>query len=209
MRKLKQTLGIAATVGLLCGCGSLGSTGHRLQMNINRGMPKTEVQQLLGTPNFRSFNNRTEQWEYQSSAVGQYTQYLIVQFENDTVRSMYSFNELSKGRSLYPSLSYSSSEAPFKATAVIGSIDETEFRELYQQVADAIFKEDVLSRELRLRKVSCTQCIALLSLYRFDSDKLKMLNVLKDHIADTLYIDKIIDTFDLSSRNEAKRILEN
>lgn len=198
---------MAAALGLLCGCATLGTTGHHQQMNIHRGMPKAEVKQLLGDPSFRSFNNRTEQWEYQHSAVAQYTQYLIVQFENDTVRSMYSFNELSRGRDLYPSLSSPSSEVPKEATAVIGSIDDEEFRELYQQVKEAIFKEDVLDRELRQRKVSSTQCIALLSLYTFDSDRLKMLRVLKDCIADTLYKDRIVDSFGLSYRDQAKNLL--
>lgn len=48
-----------------------------------------------------------------------------------------------------------------------------------------------------------------MSLYTFDNDKLKMLQVLKDHIADTTNYDNIVNSLDfISSKNKAKEILE-
>lgn len=47
-----------------------------------------------------------------------------------------------------------------------------------------------------------------MSLYTFDNDKLKMLQVLKDHIADTTNYDNIVNSLDfISSKNKAKEIL--
>ena len=42
-----------------------------------------------------------------------------------------------------------------------------------------------LEKAIINKKLSCAQCLKLMSLYTFDNDKLKMLQVLKDHIADT------------------------
>ena len=47
-----------------------------------------------------------------------------------------------------------------------------------------------------------------MSLYTFDNDKLKMLQVLKDYIADTTNYDNIVNSLDfISSKNKAKEIL--
>lgn len=61
MRKLKQTL-LALTICTLVISCSL--TTSSTIMKVQRGMSQEEVSHLLGKPDFRRFDNGSEQWEY-------------------------------------------------------------------------------------------------------------------------------------------------
>ena len=61
MRRLKQTL-LALTICTLVISCSL--TTSSTIMKVQRGMSQEEVSHLLGKPDFRRFDNGSEQWEY-------------------------------------------------------------------------------------------------------------------------------------------------
>lgn len=199
---MKQILWLAAIGITLSSCSvTPGSIHHSALMDINKGMTKGEINKLIGQPNFRRFDNNLEQWEYQKGGLG-HTKYLIIEFQNDTVKSLDSFNEISKGTSV------GKMDTKRVSLHVTGSIEDDEFNEIYNKVKDSLFKESTLDRCIRFQEFSCAQCIRLMSLYTFDDDKLKMLKVLKGHIADTQNYDDIIDSLDfISSRDKAKEIL--
>lgn len=203
MRKLKQILFILTISATLSSCSvTLGRGSHNALMEVNKGMTKEEVNKLFGQPDFRRFDSDLEQWEYQRGRIGSFTKYLIIEFENDTVRSMDSFNEISKGTAV------GNMDTKKVSLHVTSSIDDDEFDEIYHKVKDSVFKESTLDRSIRFQKFSCAQCIRLMSLYTFDDDKLKMLKVLKGHIADTQNYNDIIDSLDfISSRDKAREIL--
>lgn len=202
MRKMKQILWLAAIGVTLNSCSvTLSSIHHSALMDINKGMTKEDINKLIGQPDFRRFDNNLEQWEYQQGGLG-LTKYLIIEFENDTVKSLDSFNEISKGTSV------GKMNTKRVSLHITGSIEDDEFDEIYNKVKDSLFKESTLDRSIRFQKFSCAQCIRLMSLYTFDDDKLKMLKVLKGHIADTQNYDDIIDSLDfISSKDKAKEIL--
>ena len=80
----------------------------------------------------------------------------------------------------------------------------------YNEIAKETSVGDLYSSKISIinKKLSCAQCLKLMSLYTFDNDKLKMLQVLKDHIADTTNYDNIVNSLDfISSKNKAKEIL--
>lgn len=90
----------------------------------------------------------------------------------------------------------------------VGSIDDNEFEKIYNETKNSVFKDSTLEKAIINKKLSCAQCLKLMSLYTFDNDKLKMLQVLKDHIADTTNYDNIVNSLDfISSKNKAKEIL--
>lgn len=203
MRKFKLILFILTTSSVLSSCSvTLGSGSHNALMKASKGMTKEEVNKLFGPPDFRRFENDLEQWEYQKGGIGSFTKYLIIEFENDTIKSMDSFNEISKG------ISIGNMDTKRVSLHITGSIDDDEFDEIYNKVKDSVFKESTLDRSIRFQEFSCAQCIRLMSLYTFDDDKLKMLKVLKGHIVDTQNYDDIIDSLDfISSRDKAREIL--
>ena len=203
MRKSTHLLLILATGITLCNCSvTLGNKSHSALMKLQKGMTKEETDKLLGKPDFRRFDGNLEQWEYQNGGLGVYTKYLIVEFENDAVKSMDSFNEISK-KSIMEKMSIEKT-----SLHVTGSVKDNEFDKIYNNVKNAVFKEDTLERVIRNREFSCAQCLRFLSLYTFDNDKLKMLEILKKHIVDTENYDDIINSLDfISNRDKAKEIL--
>lgn len=199
MRRLKQTL-LALTICTLVISCSL--TTSSTIMKVQRGMSQEEVSHLLGKPDFRRFDNGSEQWEYQSGGIATSCKFLIIEFRNGKVTSMDSYNEIAKETSVGDL--YSSKIS----LDTVGSIDDNEFEKIYNETKNSVFKDSTLEKAIINKKLSCAQCLKLMSLYTFDNDKLKMLQVLKDHIADTTNYDNIVNSLDfISSKNKAKEIL--
>lgn len=201
MRRLQQMLCTLAISMMLGSCITSKDSISDKSFEIQRGMTKEEAGRILGKPDFRRFDGDLEQWEYQNGG-GIYRQYLIVEFKDDVVKSMDSYNEISRGSSVGNLNSHKVS------LSVIGSVEDNEFDEVYNEVKNSVFKESTLERSIRNKKFSCAQCLQLMSLYTFDDDKLKMLKVLKGHIADTINYDDIVNSLDfISSKDKAREIL--
>ncbi|WP_455668405.1 DUF4476 domain-containing protein [Phocaeicola sp.] len=201
MRRLQQMLFTLAISMMLGSCVTSKDSISDKSFEIQRGMTKEEAGRILGKPDFRRFDGDLEQWEYQNGG-GIYRQYLIVEFKDDVVKSMDSYNEISRGSSVGNLNSHKVS------LSVVGSVEDNEFDEVYNEVKNSVFKESTLERSIRNKKFSCAQCLQLMSLYTFDDDKLKMLKVLKGHIADTINYDDIVNSLDfISSKDKAREIL--
>lgn len=169
---------------------------------VQQGMTTEEIGQLLGKPDFRRFDGSLEQWEYQSGGIATSCKFLIIEFRNRKVTGMDSYNEIAKETSVGDL--YSSKIS----LDTVGSIDDNEFEKIYNETKNSVFKDSTLEKAIINKKLSCAQCLKLMSLYTFDNDKLKMLQVLKDHIADTTNYDNIVNSLDfISSKNKAKEIL--
>ena len=192
MRKFKQLLLLVISIALVS-CHTTGSIKQKA-WKVQQGMTTEEIGQLLGKPDFRRFDGSLEQWEYQSGGIATSCKFLIIEFRNGKVTSMDSYNEIAKETSAGD---LNSSKISLHT---VGSIDDNEF--------EKIFKDSTLEKAIINKKLSCAQCLKLMSLYTFDNDKLKMLQVLKDHIADTTNYDNIVNSLDfISSKNKAKEIL--
>mgnify|MGYP002224405730 FL=1 len=88
---------------------------------------------------------------------------------------------------------------------------DNDFQQLYNKIKQKPFKDeqlDILSLAAGHRWFSCQQCVRLMSIYTFDDDKLKVLQILATRIADKENYDKIINSLDfLSSEDKAKEML--
>ena len=190
MRKFKQLLLLVISITLVS-CHTTGSIKQKA-WKVQQGMTTEEIGQLLGKPDFRRFDGSLEQWEYQSGGIA----------TSCKVTSMDSYNEIAKETSVGDL--YSSKIS----LDTVGSIDDNEFEKIYNETKNSVFKDSTLEKAIINKKLSCAQCLKLMSLYTFDNDKLKMLQVLKDHIADTTNYDNIVNSLDfISSKNKAKEIL--
>jgi LysM repeat protein len=91
MRRLKQTL-LALTICTLVISCSL--TTSSTIMKVQRGMSQEEVSHLLGKPDFRRFDNGSEQWEYTKTNVSTAANTVII--IDFVVRPGDTFKKLSK-----------------------------------------------------------------------------------------------------------------
>ncbi|MBP3252740.1 MAG: outer membrane protein assembly factor BamE [Prevotella sp.] len=90
MKRILITLGLAA---MLTSCGALTSTLGERSSHIQPGMTAQEVQQSLGKPSYRRFNENYEEWEYRKHFLTGDDDVLIVNFRNGRVVAMDSFYE--------------------------------------------------------------------------------------------------------------------
>lgn len=187
---------------LIAGCG-LTAGNTNVVMKVQRGMSQEQVTGLLGNPELRRFCDGVEQWEYNRTNVfGATTTVIIVDFIDGKVVSMDSFKKVQR------TTSEEKTHHNRMSRCVIGSVDDREFDEIYREVKNSLFMETELKSAVRNKKLSCAQCIALLSLCTFDREKLKMLEVMRGHIADTNNCRDVVDAFDfVSSKNKAREML--
>lgn len=89
-------------------------------------------------------------------------------------------------------------------------MNERDFKELYNKVKAKPFKDDQLEL-LAVGAVNnfftCNQCIRLMSIYTFDDDKLKVVELLAPHIVDRENYEDIIDSLSFLSSEEKVRKL--
>ena len=81
----------------------------------------------------------------------------------------------------------------------------------YNKVKAKPFKDDqldLLEAGIGNRGLSCKQCVRMMSIYRFDDDKLEVLKILAPNISDRENYDEIINALDfISSEEKARSIL--
>lgn len=64
MKKI-HTLGLMIVMILLASCGTVSEASVKNRMmRIQEGMTKEDVSKLMGTPDYRRFDNGIEEWEY-------------------------------------------------------------------------------------------------------------------------------------------------
>ena len=89
-------------------------------------------------------------------------------------------------------------------------ISNNDFQQLYNRVKSKPFKDDqleLLSIGVGNRYFSCQQCIRLMSIYTFDDDKLKVLDIVAPRIADRENYEDIVDSLDfLSSQDKVRKM---
>lgn len=191
--KTKLLLLIICMVTLVS-CGIM-KLSRDAMMEVEKGMHKTEVVNLLGQPDYRRFDKDWEEWEYRNA----YT-VLIIRMEDDRVVGMDSFNtdELKQQYPVYPL----PPEAPYVQRS---SLDDPVFQTLYNRVVKEPFKDDqlkVLSAGVVNKRFTCEQCIKLMSIYTFDDDRLKVFDLVFPHIIDGENYQTIVDSLDFISSQQ-------
>ena len=155
MRKFKQLLLLVISITLVS-CHTTGSIKQKAWKVIGK---------LLAKPDFRRFDGSLEQWEYQSGGIATSCKFLIIEFRNGKVTSMDSYNEIAKETSVGDL--YSSKIS----LDTVGSIDDNEFEKIYNETKNSVFKDSTLEKAIINKKLSCAQCLKLMSLYTFDNYK--------------------------------------
>lgn len=217
MKRVKQTLLASAICAFISSCGlTTGST----MMKVQRGMSQEEVSQLLGEPDFRRFDNGSEQWEYTNTPMFSATKsVVIIDFIDGKVTNMDSFE-----RNITPP---PVATCPPAETIVMvppsrphpsdphapghRAMRPQDFENLYQKVKNETFKDDqmeLLSVGIVNHYFTCRQTARLMSIFTWDDDKMKVLKMVSDRIVDRENGEEIVKTLDsLFKQDDAYKIL--
>ncbi|WP_262512851.1 DUF4476 domain-containing protein [Barnesiella propionica] len=179
-------------------------------------MTQKEIKSLLGEPKYRRFNEVSEEWEYQKNPLSDETTVIIINIINDQVVNMNSF----KGETVVhpPVILAPTNEAEFIPPIIQQpnhrpngrSIYNEDFQKLYNNLKKKPFKDDqleLLNIEAMNNYFTCKQELQLMSLYTFDNDKLKVLNILASRLVDKQNYEIITESLTFSSNKDKAKIL--
>lgn len=214
MRRLKQTLLALAICALVSSCGLTTSSAI---MKVQKGMSQEEVSQLLGNPDFRRFDNGSEQWEYKRTNMSTATyMVIIVDFIDGQVANMDSFDEkmpapplaicppaeiITVEKPVYPDL-----HRPRRKP-----MNPQDFQSLYNKVKNKPFTDDqmeLLAVGIVNNYFTCQQTASLMSIFTWDDEKMKVLNMIAERIVDRENGEVIVKKLDsLFKQDDARKIL--
>lgn len=179
-------------------------------MSIQKGMTKNEILRLLRTPDYRNFDREIEEWVYVTP-----NKNLIIGFFNEQVETMNTYPAGTYyNRSAYPGYYDNSSSYP-PVYSPSGSYnlptDERDFQQLYDAVKRESFKDNqfqVLRNGVYNRSFTVNQSLRMMSIYSFDDDKLRVLEIMAPKIIDRENQDQLLSAFSyISSRENAQSIM--
>lgn len=205
MRRLKQTL-LALTICTLVISCSL--TTSSTIMKVQRGMSQEEVSHLLGKPDFRRFDNGSEQWEYTKTNMSTAANtVIIIDFVDGMVTNMDSF----ESNTTPPPVAVC---PPNEIITVVPpnhpdhsgphrpkhkAMNPHDFENLYKKVKNKAFKDDqmeLLSVGVVNNYFTCKQTARLMSIFTWDDEKMKVLRMISNRIVDRENGKEIIKTLD-------------
>lgn len=172
----------------LISCGS-----NRVLMDINRGMTKEDVVNILGIPAYRSFNMTEEEWSYEiAQSLSEYINIRIL-FRNDKVIQMTSgsMKKISK--------------------TIDTHSDDDKIEKLYNRIKEKHFDKErleVLEFNIGRTYLNCKQAVHILSLFSFEENKINALKLIASKITDIENYEIILDVF-FFNEEEAKSILKS
>lgn len=217
MRKLKQVL-LALVVGaIVSSCGTM--TTQSVMMDIQKGMSKEEITRLLGKPDFRRFDNGGEQWEYLKVSTFDYNRTIVIDFIDGRVSNMDSFNQVihTPPVAVCPPSEIITVEPPIRPNRPGGhrpdyrAMNPQDFENLYNKVKKKPFKDDqmeLLSVGVVNNYFTCNQAARLMSIFTWDDEKMKVLNMISNRIVDRENGEQVVKKLDsLFKQDDARKIL--
>ena len=210
MKTIKLTLALLTFAICMGSCAMILGIDSNTLMKIQKGMTKEEITSILGQPMHRSFDHEVEGWRYEKSISGAPGITIIdLGFVDGKVTYMDSYEKYTNPPvAVYPSVEIGG-EAPSRPHVSGGrGMNERDFLSLYNKVKSKPFKDDqldLLEAGIGNRGLSCKQCVRMMSIYRFDDDKLEVLKILAPNISDRENYDEIINALDFISSEEKAR----
>lgn len=218
MKTLKQTFVLVALAIGMSSCASVMGINKNIMMKLHKGMTQDEVSTILGQPDYRRFDNETEEWEFvkyinYSGILGVSSPTtIVIGFVDGRLVSMDSFERISVPPvPVYPAVEVGGRITSYPHVSPGRGMREIDFQAFYNNVRSKPFKDD----QLMLVRVgaqsntfTCSQCVQLMSIYTFDDDKLEVLKIIAPRLEDRENYSKVIDALAfISSQEKARAIL--
>lgn len=220
--KVRTIVALSLITGSLffSSCGSYKASRDAI-LKIEKGMSKREITNLLGNPDFRRFDHEYEQWEFIKTDPLYGTTIIIVDFLDERVSNMDSFNGDNVAQTPPPIAVYPPNDIEYERPLPPHNnhirpgrvISDSDFLQLYNKVKSKPFKDDqleLLSIGVGNRYFTCQQCIGLMSIYTFDDDKLKVLDMVAPRIVDRENYEDIVRALSfLSSQDKVRKMFSS
>lgn len=214
---IKQILAVLIVGSAITGCSSLMASSALLK--VQKGMSQEDVAQLLGTPDYRRFDPSGEQWEYnKTNALTAESKTIVIDFSNGRVSHMDSFDTDAYSA---PPVAICPPASPiitpvypdhYRPQSHSRAMNDSDFREFYNRIKNKPFKDDqleLLETGAINNYFTSNQCIRLMSIYTFDDDKLKVLEIIANRIVDRENYANVVESFTfLSSKDKAQSFLK-
>lgn len=198
---------------LLSGCGIIN--GNNGLMKIQKGMSPREVSRLLGSPSYRRFSDGGEQWEYRSYALNGHNT-ILIDFVDGAVVNLDSFFEDAFTSSIPVVVRQipdngRPQRAHRPALPEGRAMNDADFQTLYHLVKKQSFKDEMLKQlsvGILHNRFSCRQCAQMMSLFTFDDDRLKVVDLMADRLIDREHTDEILGalSFQLGKKKALQRL---
>ena len=182
--------------------------------NVERGMTKDQVMEILGKPENTSFDETGEIWEYiKTPLLGNYVTRILVFFGRDNQVRAYQSSTIDGDTNAPVGYGRRPGVCPNPPAVNPGyyELDNESFSVLYNKVKDASFD----SNRFDLIEVACLGCwfnccqvASLFKLFSFSDSKFKVLRMMAPRIVDPQNASDIYRVFDFSSdKDKAADIL--
>lgn len=214
MRRLKQTLLAFALCASVSSCGGLTTTSTVMQ--VQKGMSQEDVTRLLGKPDYRRFDQESEQWEYRKTnmTIGASPDMVIlIDFIDNKVTNMNSFDNAVAVCPPVPETVIVEPVGPpdYHNRPGRRSMNPKDFESLYNKVKQKPFKDDqmeLLSVGVADRYFTCNQVAHLMSIFTWDDEKMKVLNMVSQRIVDKENGEVIVKKLDsLFKQDDVRKML--
>lgn len=217
--KVKAIIALSVIIGtcFFSSCGTYKTTREAI-LKIENGMSKREITNLLGSPDYRRFDHEYEQWEFIKIDPIYGQTVVLIDFVDGRVTNMDSFSGDAAPTPAPPVAVYPPNEPGYDRPRPPHNnhvrpgriINDSDFQQLYNKVKSKPFKDDqleLLAIGVANRYFSCQQSIKLMSIYTFDDDKLKVLDIVAPRIADPENYEDIVRSLSfLSSQDKVRKM---
>lgn len=188
MMKRNRKIATLATAIMFAMCLTASAKGK----DIERGMSKQEVMNILGKPKLKSFDENSDRWEYIKGYSLTATKYSVVVFDRSgrviryDTRLIDGNNDTAGNCQHYPTPpAYYDNNFSNPATGYC--MDEAAFNILYNKIKKESFDDDKYNL-LEVASLgcyySCAQTVRIMKLFSFGNEQLKVLRIMAPRIVD-------------------------
>lgn len=204
MKKIHIMLCLALGI-LVSGCFT-SYVSTKQMMGINQGMTQSQVESVLGKPDFRRFDGDMEEWEFHrdngTPVLTSEPVTIIVQFVNREVVSMDTFKGYGRPAPhpvvIPPPVSNTVQVFPGNNEPVkeIRLMTDSEFKSFIDKLKFTIPRDDqkaLIDSMLGNHDVNSTQCVAIVKEFSYTPDQVEVMKKLYPYVRDKQNFNKVID----------------
>lgn len=209
------------TLGMILGSCSTYYVSNKRVMEVQEGMTRQNVENILGQPDYRRFDGGIEEWEYRrvSSVLYQTLMTIIVSFEDGRVIGMNTFNSEEKlppapvvmppSVVVTPPAEYLPEDRPYRKTVMTREEFDHFFRDYCMEIMDdaqARFINDALNDY----NFTSDQCKKIVGEIIMSDVQMKVMKRMYPQVVDKKNFDQVINKLNSSfDRNEMKQYLQD
>ena len=213
---------LCLTLGILVSSCFTSYVSTKQVMGIHQGMSQSEVESILGKPDYRRFDGDMEEWEFHrdngTPVLTSEPMTIIVQFVNREVVSMDTFRGYGRPSPMHPVIVPPAVNTTVEVFPEREQVEEPrlmtdqEFDEFINKLKFTIMNEDqkkLVDRMLKTYDVTSNQCVKIVKEISYTPDQVEMMKKLYPYVRDKRNFNKVIDIlFSNRYKDEMRKFIE-